>query len=303
MRSAARTSSSSERVALLWLRRDLRVHDHPALLSALEAARAVVPVFVLDPRLLDGPAASANRTWFLLETLGALARDLEARGAPLVVRSGRPEEVIPAMAAEARARDVFASRDVSPFARRRDAAVAAALAAAGGRLRLAPGLLVVEPEGVHTTDGRPITVFGPFARRWAAVPRRTLLGAPSAIPSLPRGTLVTDRLPPSPPPTADPALLPIPGEAAARDRLDAWAASAALPDYTDGRNRLDADGTSRLSADLKFGTLSPLEVLLAAARAGRGAPSLRVRALLARVLRSRAVALPARGPRRVPASL
>ncbi len=270
MRSAGVTSSSIERVAVLWLRRDLRIHDHPALVTALESAPAVVPVFVLDPRLLDGPGASANRTWFLLGALRALAQDLDARGAPLVIRTGRPEDVIPAVAAEAHAGDVFASRDVSPFARRRDAAVADALAAAGRRLRLGPGLLVAEPEEVHTTDGRPITVFGPFARRWAAVPRRTLLGAPSAIPSLPRGTLTTDRLPVGPQPTADPALLPIPGEAAARERLVAWAASAALPCYADGRNRLDADGTSRLSADLKFGTLSPLEVLLAAEGPGDG---------------------------------
>jgi deoxyribodipyrimidine photo-lyase len=270
MRSSDVTPSTPRRVALLWLRRDLRVHDHPALATALASAPAVVPVFVLDPRLLDGPGASANRTWFLLGTLRALARDLEALGAPLVVRTGRPEDVIPAVAAEARAGDVFASRDVSPFARRRDAAVADALAAAGRRLRLGPGLLVAEPEEVHTTDGRPVTVFTPFARRWAAVPRRPLLGAPSAIPSLPRGALETDRLPVGPPPTADPALLPVRGEAAARDRLVAWVASAALPGYADGRNRLDVDGTSRLSADLKFGTLSPLEVLLAAEGPGEG---------------------------------
>ena len=236
----------------------------------MASAQAVVPVFVLDPRLLEGPRASANRTWFLLGTLRDLARDLEARGAPLVVRSGRPEDVIPAVAAEARAGGVFASRDVSPFARRRDAAVAAALAATGRRLHLEPGLLVAEPEEVHTADGRPLTVFAPFARRWAAVPRRPQLGAPPAIPSLPRGALETDRLPAGPPPTADPALLPIPGEAAARDRLAAWAASAALPGYADGRNRLDADGTSRLSADLKFGTLSPLDVLRAAEGPGEG---------------------------------
>jgi deoxyribodipyrimidine photo-lyase len=258
------------RVALLWLRRDLRVHDHPALEAALASARAVVPVFVLDPRLLDGPGASANRTWFLLGTLRALARDLEARGAPLVVRSGRPEDVIPEVAAEVQAGDVFASRDVSPFARRRDAGVANALATAGRRLHLAPGLLVAEPEEVHTTDGRPMTVFAPFARRWAAVPRRPLLGAPSTIPSPRRGALASDPLPVGPQPTADPALLPVVGEAAARDRLAAWVASAALPGYADGRDHLDVDGTSRLSADLKFGTLSPLEVLRAAEGPGEG---------------------------------
>jgi deoxyribodipyrimidine photo-lyase len=257
-------------VALAWFRRDLRLHDHPALDAALRTAGRVVPVFVLDPRLLDGPRSSANRTWFLLGALRALAGDLEARGAPLVVRSGRPEAVIPALAAEAGAADVFATRDVSPFARARDRAVADALARDGRALHLQRGLLVAEPEEVHAGDGRPVTIFTPFSRRWAAVPRRTPLPAPDAIPSLPAGTLASEDFPASPAPTADPALLPRPGEAAARQRLARWLASTALPAYADGRNRLDADGTSRLSADLKIGTLSPLEVLQAVEGAGEG---------------------------------
>jgi len=264
------TASARSRVAVLWLRRDLRLHDHPALTAALEAADAVVPVYVLDPRLLAGLRASANRTWFLLGTLHELAADLAARGAPLVVRAGRPEDVLPALAAEAGARDVFATRDVSPFARNRDRAVGESLAAAGRQLHLQRGLLVAEPEEIHTDDNRPVTVFTPFSRRWAAVRRRALLPAPDAIPSLAPGTLAGEVLPGPPAPTADPALLPAPGEAAARDRLARWVASAPLSDYAEGRNRLDAEGTSRLSADLKFGTLSPLEVLLAAEGPGDG---------------------------------
>ncbi len=145
-----------------------------------------------------------------------------------------------------------------------------ALAAAGRQLHLERGLLVAEPEEVHTDDGRPVTVFTPFSRRWAAVPRRALLHVPDAIPSLPAGALASEDLPVSPAPTADVALLPQPGEAAARERLARWVASAALPAYADGRNRLDAEGTSRLSADLKMGTLSPLEVLLAVEGPGDG---------------------------------
>jgi len=267
---AATASSAASGVFLLWLRRDLRLRDHPALAAALDRGGAVVPVYVLDPRLLEGPRSSANRTWFLLESLRELAAGLAARGAPLVVRRGRPEDVIPALAAEAGARAVVASRDVSPFARARDRVVREALAAAGRQLHLERGLLVVEPEDVSTDDGRPVTVFTPFSRRWAAVPRRTPFPVPDAIPSLPVGTLASEELPMSPAPTADVALLPRPGEAAARERLAGWIASAALPAYADGRNRLDAEGTSRLSADLKVGTLSPLEVLLAAEGPGDG---------------------------------
>ena len=260
----------TSRVALLWLRRDLRVHDHPALTAALDGAERVVPVYVLDPRLLRGPRASANRTWFLLHSLADLAESLAARGAPLVVRTGSPEQLVPELAAAAGADAVFATRDMTPFARARDRAVAETLGADGRRLHLGPGSLVVEPEDVRTKDGGPVTVFTPFARRWAAVPRRALLPAPGAIPSLPAGSLAGEPLPAAPDPTADPALLPRPGEAAARDRLARWVSSAALAGYADDRNRLDIEGTSRLAADLKFGTLSPLEVLSAAEGPGDG---------------------------------
>ena len=263
------TTELRPRVAVLWLRRDLRVHDHPALARALASADVVVPLYVLDERLLDGPRASANRTWFLLGSLRALADDLARLGSPLVVRTGRPEAVVPAFAAELGAVDVFATRDIGPFARRRDGIVDEALAAGGRRLHLARGLLVAEPEEVGGADGRPVLVFTPFFRRWAAVPRRAILPAPAVIPG-PAVPVAGEVIPVPPPPTADDDLLPLPGEAAARTRLARWVASAALPEYADGRNRLDAEGTSRLSADLKFGTLSPLEVLEATEGPGDG---------------------------------
>jgi deoxyribodipyrimidine photo-lyase len=53
--------------ALLWLRRDLRLHDHPALRAALDHDDAVVPVFCFDDALLTGRHASGSRTPFLLE--------------------------------------------------------------------------------------------------------------------------------------------------------------------------------------------------------------------------------------------
>ncbi len=55
--------------AVLWLRRDLRVHDHPALRAALDACERVVPVFCLDDRLIHGRHASGPRTQFLLEPM------------------------------------------------------------------------------------------------------------------------------------------------------------------------------------------------------------------------------------------
>lgn len=98
--------------AVLWFRRDLRLRDLPALGSAVEAAAAgggVVPLFVLDPRLLD--AAGDARTACLLRALRHLDEACDGR---LVVRTGRPEEVVPAVAAEAAARSVHVSAETTP---------------------------------------------------------------------------------------------------------------------------------------------------------------------------------------------
>src|SRR4051812_47415992 len=107
--------------ALVWFRRDLRVHDHPSLTAAHRAHDRVVPVFVLDPRLLAaGRFPSANRAWFLLESLRELRAALRDRGGELVVRAGRPERVLPELAAATGATAVHFASDVSPFATARD---------------------------------------------------------------------------------------------------------------------------------------------------------------------------------------
>jgi deoxyribodipyrimidine photo-lyase len=264
------------RTALLWYRRDLRLHDHPALHAAVAAADRVVPLFILDPGLLQGRWPAPNRVRFMLDSLAALRDDLAARGAPLVVLRGRPAEVLPGLAAAIGARDVFATRDVSPYARARDGAVGVALEAVGATLHLRGGALVAEPEEVAGGDGRPLSVFTPYLRRWEGIARRDVLPVPHGLRGIAADAAA--RLPGvvglpdqgSVVPTADPALLLVPGEAAARARLAAWASDARLAGYAVGRDRLGIEGTSRLSADLRWGLVSPLAVLDATGGPGDG---------------------------------
>src|SRR4051812_29967903 len=89
--------------AVVWFRRDLRLHDHPALVAALREHDEVVPLFVLDPRLIGGRFRSANRTQYLLDCLTALDGELRERGSRLVVRGGGFEGVGPALRPPARA--------------------------------------------------------------------------------------------------------------------------------------------------------------------------------------------------------
>lgn len=258
--------------AIVWLRRDLRLHDHPALTAALAAADHVIPIFVLDEVLLTGRFASANRAWFMRETLVELSAEYARLGAGLRILRGRPAEVLPAFAAQAGAPAVFVTRDATPYGRARDRAVADALATRGIETHAKRGLYVHEPDDVATQDGRPYSVYGAFRRAWEARPRREVLPPPAHIPGAPgiAEPQHADQIPDLGAPTADRDLLPAPGERAARGRLDAWLEARRVDAYADDRNRMDLDGTSRLSADLRFGLLSPVEVVARAEGPGDG---------------------------------
>jgi deoxyribodipyrimidine photo-lyase len=265
--------------AVVWFRRDLRVADHPALLAALDAADQVVPVFVLDRTLLDGRPSGPNRRAFLRGALQALARDLEALGGRLLVREGDPVQALPALAREAAADAVYCSREFTPYARRRDAAVERALRADGRALHAMPGLYLSDFDELRATDGAPFRVYSPFARAAKTAAWDDPLPAPARVP-------VPDERDLTGPGTVglgmaaggsgavpgafdlDGAVAMTPADpAAALERLG-WFADRRVDGYARARNFVAADGTSRLSPYLRFGLVSPRQV--AAAVTGRG---------------------------------
>jgi deoxyribodipyrimidine photo-lyase len=242
-----------------WFRRDLRLADHPAWVEA--AGRiAVVPLFVLDPALL-GPAG-APRTAFLYRCLRALDESMDGR---LVVRTGDPVEVVPEVAREADAADVFVSADFGPYGRRRDQAVARALRADGRRLTGVGSPYAVDPGRVRKQDGTPFRVFSPFYRAWRGHGWAPPSPAPAEIGWV-RGLRSYPVVLPDDPPLT--AALPPAGEAAALARLDDFLATQA-GDYADERDDPAADATTRLSPYLKYGCIHPRTIL---ARLGRSHP-------------------------------
>ena len=70
---------------LVWFKRDLRIHDHPAL--AMAGAR-VLPVYIIEPEHWAQPDASARQWAFTVECLHSLRDDLGALGQPLIIRMG-----------------------------------------------------------------------------------------------------------------------------------------------------------------------------------------------------------------------
>ena len=249
---------------LLWLRRDLRRHDHPALAAAADGAD-VVALFVLDPGLLAG-AGAARRAW-LAATLRATAAAYQGK---LVLRIGDPRAVVPAVAAEAGAAAVHVSAETTPTGRRRDAAVQRRLADTGVDWVETGSPYAVTPPRVVNKQGQGYKVFTPFAKAWldhgwrapAADPERLRLRELPADPAAEQW--LEQAL------TEGPQELPPAGEEAALDR---WAEflEDGLTDYDGGRDLLAEDATSRLSPYLKLGVIHPRTLLAdLAGRSGEG---------------------------------
>lgn len=255
---------------LVWFRgKDPRVADHEALSSAARAGE-VVPLFVLDPYFFAPARAreAPHRIQFLLASLVELRDSIAKLGSRLVVVAGKSVDVVPRLARELSVDRVVAYRWTEPFGRERDRRIAEALGPIP--LELLEGETLAAPGQVMTASGTPFAVFGAFARAFAkTVEVGRPIRPPRALPPLPRLPRSLAEVPiPEP---RDLGLSPNPrivpgGEAAAKARLRKFLRGPAKR-YHELRDRLDEEGTSRLSQDLKFGILSARTVWTAAEEA------------------------------------
>jgi deoxyribodipyrimidine photo-lyase len=275
---------------LIWHRRDLRLADNLALTAASAATAAVTGVFVWDPAILEPgpgmPPVAPARLWFWSESLKALEQSWKQAGSRLLILRGKPSELLPQLAAAIGAEVVAWNRDVEPFARERDRAVAAALQGQGTKVLVDWDQLLIPPDQLKTGSGDPYRVYGPFWRNWRGqVEQRWAAG--SLTPSQAPGDLIdlaSETL--ESPAVADLLALhgatahlehgfagtPLcpcrPGETAAQEQLhifcEGHGREGALLGYGEGRNIPSETGTSALSAALAFGTLSPRQAWEAA---------------------------------------
>ncbi|HWJ42013.1 MAG TPA: deoxyribodipyrimidine photo-lyase [Solirubrobacterales bacterium] len=244
--------------ALVLFNRDLRVHDNPALTGAATAERTV-PLFVFDDRLLGSRFAAPNRVAFMLEALRDLDERLRRMGARLFVRRGDPVREAIAVARECGAAQLHVSADWSAYARGREERLARACEEERVKFVLHQGVTVVPPGAVTPTGGDHFKVFGPYHRAWSGLPWREQHGAPRKL--KPPSKLKGGRLP-APESLVDgkPSPRRMPGgEAEGRKLMGAFLRDG-VADYEARHDDLPGDATSRLSAHLRWGCVSPLEL-------------------------------------------
>ena len=244
--------------AIVWFRRDLRLDDNPAWAAATSDHDRVVPLFVLDRRLLE--RAGPFRRDAMLGAVAGLDQALRDRGARLHVVNGGPREVLPTVVGAVEAVTVYLNRDVTPYATRRDREVEAALDVP---VHESWGNGIHAPGSIRTADGSVPRVFSAFYRRW-----QQLEFSPEAVPGDAEIITLDGRVE-----------IPERGvhtsAADVDDRLHTFIENR-LAEYPTDRDLPAILGTSRLSIDLKTGTLSAALGRRAAIAAGPiGAPFVR----------------------------
>lgn len=254
--------------SILWLRRDLRRSDHPALLAARDASDGdLVVAYVIDPALWS-KAGAVRRAW-LAATLEATREEFDGA---LTLLWGDPGSVIPDLAARTGATSVHVTRETTPFGRRRDESVAATLSAAGVEWVETGTPYAVGPGLVQNLSGGPYKVFTPFAKAWRGHGWPDPAPRPRELPLRHLGdddeatSAIRDALD-----AADLPDLPAAGERAAAARWREFLETG-LTAYATDRDLPGTDGTSRLSPYLKLGVVHPRTLLAdLASRRGEGA--------------------------------
>lgn len=253
------TSSSPTPQTVFWFRRDLRLHDNHGLFRALQASDDVLPLFIFDPEILnDLHDRDDRRVTFIYEALERMDAHLRKSGRSLTVRYGKPTEVFTALCDTHGVANVFTNHDYEPYAEARDENVRKVLASRGAGLHTFKDHVVFERKEVTKADGKPYTVYTPYGKAWrsllaqAGLPRyasEDLLGnlhAGSADPFPTLESMGFQRaayvVPPSDPKTE------------------------VVKRYHEQRNFPAIEGTTEIGVHLRFGTVSPRDMI----RIGQG---------------------------------
>ncbi len=251
---------------LVWLRRDLRLHDHAALHEACRTPGEVFLAFVFDRDILDPLPRRDRRVHFIHHALSRLESQLRERGVGLIVRHGRAQQEIPRLMQQLGAQRLVFAHDDDPFALTRDTAVRTLLP--GVQIASVQDVTVFERRELLTGAGKPYTVFTPYKNAWlkALGPERSAERAPDL-----------GRLAATPLASGLPSLEQLGFERTDLAPLFLGNPRTLLQEFTDQRLAAYAErrdfpalkGPSYLSTALRFGTVSIRELV----RAALAAPS------------------------------
>lgn len=246
-------------VFIFWFRRDLRFEDNVGLYHALYQAKLqglkVIPVFIFDKNILDKLEDKKDRRVdFIHRTILSMQEQLVANGKSMLVEYGKPLDVIANLTKQYNIASVYTNHDYEPLAMERDAQIKTLLDEKGISFQTYKDQVIFEKEEVIKDDGKPYTIYTPYANKWRAY---WLNHVPKLHPSIKLMDYFMDTKP-----FKIPSLKDI-GFEATDLVIPAikWDASL-VKKYTDQRNFPAIKGTTQLSVHLRFGTVSVRKLAL-----------------------------------------
>jgi deoxyribodipyrimidine photo-lyase len=249
--------------ALILFRRDLRLTDNPALSAACAAHAQVLPVFIHEPGEGGDWASGSASRWWLHHSLAALHARLSTNHSGLHLRQGDTLEILRELVKHSGASAVYWNRRYEPASIARDKEVKRMLREQAVEVHSLNAALWFEPWRIATLQNEPYRVFTPYWRKlrsqlhpteplsepvlsgWRQLPGGLSLPALGLLPSIRWDGGLADAW--------------RPGEAGAKEMLEILGDDV-VNLYAQTRDLPARHGTSRLSAHLHFGEISPRQI-------------------------------------------
>ncbi|MBO3459851.1 deoxyribodipyrimidine photo-lyase [Aetokthonos hydrillicola Thurmond2011] len=247
---------------LFWHRRDLRVSDNTGIAAARQQSAKVVGVFCLDPNILERDDVAPARVTYMIGCLQSLQERYAQAGSQLLILKADPTQAIPRLAAALGAKAVFWNWDVEPYSQVRDRTVLDALKEKGIQFfEHNWDQILHAPEDIRTGSNAAYTVYTPFWKNWISKPKAKPVEIENFVGLTQQEKDIATQVGVIELPSAkdlgfcwDGELVIAPGEIAAQELLDEFC-NYRINEYQEQRNFPAVDGTSQLSAALKFGVI------------------------------------------------
>jgi len=265
--------------AIVWLRNDLRLHDNEVLQSAIQKSEFQIPLYIIDPRWftqnhLGFTKTGAHRLKFILEALVDLRKSFGEIGADLLVKIGKPEQIIPELVKNLKASSIYTSQEVTQEEVSIEGRLEKLLFAQGISIEYSWQSTLFHIDDIPYSIHHIPDIFTEFRKETEKTSKvRAPIPAPNRM-QFPEG-LEAGEIPSlasfgfAQPQLYENTAFPFAGgENAAKERLNYYLwQSNLIVDYKETRNGLiGADYSSKLSAWLSLGCISPRYIYFEIAR-------------------------------------
>ena len=244
-------------VSLVWFRQDLRIDDNPALSSAIEKGDPIVPIFVWHDDRRNKWNLGESSAWWLRCSLDSLDSELRTKGSRLIVKTGPTLKVLLQLTNQHEVSNLFYNRRFEPSEVKLETDVNQLFSEKGISVYSFNANLLFEPKHLLKNDLTPYRVFSHFLRKASSMnpdlvplPTNLYWNSPDDWPS-------SDFIPPDNR-RLDYSQLKdtwTPGTSNTKFLLTEYLSTKA-DKYSEHKNRVDQDVTSRLSPHIHFGEIS-----------------------------------------------